>query len=188
MDSLLAAGRWFLLPPLPWEPPMHLGSAEPTGGLGRIAERSRGVMKPQAREGEREAGDTCSWGTAQDYQVSEPAAKQEAISAPHEGQPKGRVLLPPPDGARVTPRGGTAPTAGAAAAARRRSAESREGPGGGAQEPGGGISGGKAQDLGWERRSACDSKDSQEPPEEPREGGRPMAPRGIWKSSGEGTM
>ena len=45
-DSLLAAGRWFLLAPLPWEPPMHLGSAEPTSGLGRLAERSRGVTKP----------------------------------------------------------------------------------------------------------------------------------------------
>ena len=68
VDSLPATGRWFLLPPLPWELPMHLGSAEPTGGLGRIAERSRGLMKPRAREGEREAGDTCSWGTARTTQ------------------------------------------------------------------------------------------------------------------------
>ena len=70
---LPAAGRWFLLPPL-WEPLMHLRSAEPTSGLGRIDERSRGVTKPRAREGEREAGDTCSWGTALDDPVSEPAA------------------------------------------------------------------------------------------------------------------
>ena len=145
VDSLPAAGRWFLLPPLPWEPPMHLGSAEPTGGLGRIAERSRGVTKPRARKGEREAGDTCSWGTAQDDRVSEPAAKRGAISSPlrepprqeenrgraegeppplrgiYEGQPQGRVLSPPPDGARATTGGETAPTAGAAA--RRRSTE-----------------------------------------------------------------
>ena len=59
-DSLLAAGRRFLLPPLPREPPMHRGSTEPTGGLGRIAERSRGVTKLRARKGEREARDTCS--------------------------------------------------------------------------------------------------------------------------------
>ena len=169
-DSLPAAGRRFLLPPLPQEPPMHWGSAETTGGLGRIAERSRGVTKPRARKGEREAGDTCSWGTAQDDQATEPAAKQGAISSPlkepprqeenrgraegeppplrgiYEGQPQGRVPSQPPDRARATTGGEAPPTAGATA--RRRSAESREGPGGGAQEPEGGISGGKARDLG----------------------------------------
>ena len=169
MDSLLAAGRWFLLPPLPWEPPMHLGSAEPTGGLGRIAKRSRGVTKLRAREGEREAGDTCSWGAAQDDPVSEPAAKREAISTPlrepplqegdrgetegeppllrgiYEGRAKERVLSPSPDGARATPGGETAPTAGAAAAARRRSAESRGGPEGGAQNQEGASQEGRHQ-------------------------------------------
>ena len=207
-DSPPAARERFLLLPLPREPPTHQGTAEPTGGLGRIAERSRGVTKPRARKGEREAGDTCSWGTAQDDRVSEPAAKRGAISSPlkepprqeenrgraegeppplrgiYEGQPQGRVLSQPPDGARATTGCETAPTA--VAAARRRSAESREGPGGGAQAPEGGISGGKARDLGWEHQSTCDSKNSQEPPEGPREDGRPMAPRGIWKSSGRG--
>ena len=156
-DSLRVAGRRFLLPPLPREQPLHLGSAEPTGGLGRIAERSRGVTKPRARKGGREAVGTCSWGTAQDDRVAEPAAKVGAISSPlkepprqeenrgspegeppplrgiYEGQPQGRVLSQPPDGARATIGGETAPTAGAAT--RRGSAESREGPGGGAQEP-----------------------------------------------------
>ena len=165
-DSLPAARRRFLLPLLPREPPMHRGSAKPTGVLGRIAERSRGVTKPLARKGEREAGDTCSWGTAQDDRVSEPAAKRGAISSPlkepprqeenrgraegeppplqgiYEGQPQGRVLSQLPDGAQATTRGETPPTAGAAA--RRRSAESREGPGGGGQEPEGGISRGKS--------------------------------------------
>ena len=47
-----------------------------------MAKRSRGVTKSWAEEREREAVDIHSWGTAQDYQATEPAAEREAVTSP----------------------------------------------------------------------------------------------------------